>query len=137
MKRPFPVTLTVVLVLMLAVWNALRAWTSIRWQETLVEFGSNISPVLSAAFGVLWFVIGIVVLIGIWQRKPWSGKMLIGAAAGYTVWAWSGRFLWQTPRPDIVFTIIINLACLVLIYFTSKLLTREAYERNTENPEVE
>ncbi len=137
MKRRFPVTLTIVLVLMLASWNALRAWTSIRWQETLSEFGAKASPAVSAAFGVLWFIIGITLLVGIWQRKPWSGKMLLGAAAGYTVWVWGGRFIWQTPRPDAVFTIIINLACLVLIYFTSKLLTREAYERDTENPEIE
>jgi len=137
MKRPFSVTLTLVLVLMLASWNALRAWTSILWQDVLVEFKAQPLPLVSALAGVTWFIIGIILLAGIWQRKAWSAKMLLGAAAGYTVWVWGGRYIWQNPRPDAVFTVIVNLVCLILIYFTSKSLSREAYERNTEYPKTE
>ncbi|HND47971.1 MAG TPA: hypothetical protein PLL95_05380, partial [Anaerolineales bacterium] len=63
--------------------------------------------------------------------------LLLGAAAGYTVWYWSERLIWQNPRPNIPFTIVINFACLIVIYFASKSLSREAYERNTENPAIE
>lgn len=137
MKRPFPVTLSIVLVLFLTSWNALRAWTSIAWQETLSEFAVQMLPIFSAGIGFLWFAIGTALFIGTWQKKAWSAKLLRGVAAGYTIWYWSERFLWQNPRANIPFTLVINLACLMIIYLASKSLLREAYERNIENPETE
>jgi hypothetical protein len=137
MKRPISVTLSVWLVLILAFWNALRAWTSLAWKSVLIEFSARISPMFSAAVGAFWFIIGLILAWGIWQKKVWSMKMLLGAAAGYVVWYWSERLLWQNPRPNVPFTIVVNIACLLVIYFASKSLSREAYERNTENPEIE
>lgn len=137
MKRPFPVTLTIWLVLMLASLNALRFWTSIAWQDVLIEFSNNMSPIFSAVLGGLWFIIGITLLFGLWQGKSWSAKWLLVAAAGYTVWYWSERFIWQNSRPNVVFAVLVNLACFIVIYFASKSLSREAYERNTENPATE
>lgn len=137
MKRPFTVTLTIWLVLILASWNALRAWTSIAWQNILMEFSVQLPPMINTISGILWFLTGIVLLIGMWQKKAWSSKLLLGAAAGYTVWYWSERFIWQNPRPNVLFAILVNLACLIVIYFALKSLSREAYERNTENPETE
>lgn len=137
MKRPFTVTLTIWLVLILASWNALQAWTSIAWQNILMEFSVQLPPMINIISGILWFLTGIVLLIGMWQKKAWSAKLLLGAAVGYTVWFWSERFIWQNPRPNVLFVILVNLACLIVIYFASKSLSREAYERNTENPEIE
>lgn len=137
MKRPFPVTLSIVLVLILTSFNVLRAWTSAAWQDIMTEFSVQIPPGFSAGMGVLWTVVGAILSIGIWQKKDWSAKMLLGTAAGYTVWYWSERFIWQNPRLNIPFAVFINLVCLIIIYFASKSLSREAYERNTENPETE
>lgn len=137
MKRPFPVTLSIWLVLILASWNALRAWTSIAWQDVLTEFSVRMPPTLSAFASTFWLIIGISILIGIWQKKAWSKNLLLGAAAGYTLWYWSERLIWQNPRPNILFAVIVNLACFIVIYFGSKSLSREAYERNTENPAIE
>ncbi|GAB4567561.1 MAG: hypothetical protein Fur0017_08680 [Anaerolineales bacterium] len=137
MKRPFTVTLTIWLVLILASWNALRAWTSIAWQNILMEFSVQLPPMINTISGILWFLTGIVLLIGVWQKKAWSAKLLLGAATGYTVWYWSERLIWQNPRPNVLFAILVNLACLIVTYFASKSLSREAYERNTENPETE
>lgn len=137
MKRPFTVTLTIWLVLILASWNALQVWTSIAWQDILIEFSVQLPPMINIISGILWFLTGIALLIGIWQKKAWSAKLLPGIAAGYTVWYWSERFIWQNPRPNAVFAILVNLVCFIIIYFASKSLSREAYERNTENPETE
>ena len=102
-----------------------------------MEYASTVTPQASAAVGALWFIIGLILVWSIWQKKVWSAKLLLGAAAGYTVWYWSERLIWQNPRPNIPFAIIVNLACLLVVYFTLKSLSREAYERNTENPEIE
>ncbi|MBI2332577.1 MAG: hypothetical protein HYU84_10540 [Chloroflexi bacterium] len=137
MKRPFLVTLSIWLVLILASWNALQAWTAIAWQDVLTEFSVQMPPTVSAVVGVFWFIIGLILAWGIWQKKVWSMKMLLGAAAGYTVWIWSERLIWQNPRPNVPFAVIANLVCLIVIYFASKSFSREAYERNTENPAIE
>jgi hypothetical protein len=137
MKRTIPVTLTLLLVLILTSWNALRAWTSIAWQDILTEYAVRMPPNVSAAVGTLWFIIGVILVWSIWQKKVWSVKMLLGAAAGYSVWYWSERLIWQNPRPNVVFTVIVQLVCFILIYFTSKSLSREAYERNIETPATE
>jgi hypothetical protein len=137
MKRPISVTLSVWLVLILAFWNALRAWTSLAWKSVLIEFSVQISPMFSAAMGVFWFIIGLILAWSIWQKKTWSAKFLLGTATGYSVWYWIERLVWQNPRPNIPFAVVVNLACLLVIYFASKSLSREAYERNTENPEIE
>lgn len=137
MKRPFSVTLTLWLVLILASWNALRAWTSIAWQEVLVEYSAHLPPTISAIVGTIWFIIGFILVWSIWKKKAWSIKLLIWAAAGYTVWVWGERLIWQNPRPNTPFAIVVNLVCLTIIYFASKSLSREAHERNTENPAIE
>ena len=137
MKRPFSVTLGILLVLILAFWNALRAWTALAWQDVLTEFSARMPATLIVFASLFWLMIGIVILLGIWQKKARSKNLLLGAAAGYTVWYWSERLIWQNPRPNIPFAVIINLACLIVIYFISKSLSREAYERNIENPAIE
>jgi len=73
----------------------------------------------------------------IWQRKAWAGKLLLGASAGYTVWYWGGRFIWQSPHPNWPFAVIVNLVLLGFILFIKKSLSREAYEQKNENPKSE
>lgn len=136
-KRPLLVTLALWLVLIFSAWNALKAWTAIAWRDVLVEYSVQMSPALTAGMGVFWFIIGLVAAWGIWQKKTWSAKWLPGAAVGYTAWYWSERLAWQNPRPNMIFAILATLACLLLVTVASKTLSREAYERNTENQATE
>ncbi len=137
MKRPIPVTLTLWVVLIIMAWNILRTWTSIAWSGVLIEFSASIAPATSAIIGGIWVVIGFILYWGIWRGKAWAGKMLLGTAAGYTVWYWSERLFIQNPRPNVIFAVIVNLGLLILILFATKSLSREAYERKIENPKVE
>lgn len=137
MKRPLIVTLVHWLVLIFTAWNLLRTWTSLAWKSTLEEYSVSLSPAANSLIGAFWTVTGLVLVWGIWQKKPWSTKWLIGLAAGYTVWYWSERLIWQNPHPNVTFVIIINIVLLTIVYFASKTLSREAYERNIENPKIE
>jgi hypothetical protein len=137
MKRSFSVTLTLWAVLITITWNIIRVWTALAWSSVLTEFSARLAPTVSAGIGGIWVVIGGILYFGIWQEKAWAGKMLFGTAAGYTVWYWSERLFFQNPRPNIMFAVIVNLGLFIIIYFANKSISREAYERENENPGIE
>lgn len=125
------------MVLISITWNIIRIWTVIAWSAVLTEYSVSISPSTSAIICGIWVVIGCILYSSIWQRKAWAWKILLGAAAGYTVWYWSERLIFQNPRPNTIFAVIVNLILIIVIYFAIKSLSREAYERKIENPVIE
>jgi hypothetical protein len=136
-KLPIRVTLLYVLVLTLSAWNGLRLWTVLAWHQVLDEFSANPTSEVVAVSSVIWMVTGIILLWSLWQKKAWATKLLLGASAGYSVWYWSEHLIWQTPHPNWLFAVIVNLALLAFILFTTKLLSREAHERKNENPKID
>ncbi len=136
-KIPLRVTLLLWLVLSLTAWNILRLWTALAWRDVLNEFSSQPSPSVLGISGAIWSVCGIIVLWSIWQKKAWAAKLLIGASAGYSLWVWIERLVWQNPHPNWLFAVIVNLVLIVFILFATKSLTREAHERNIENPKID
>jgi len=137
MKRPFPATLTLWLVLITTTINLIRLWTSISWAQALNEFQVSTDPRFSAFVGGLWATAGLILFWSLWRNKAWAGKMLVITGAGYTIWYWTERIFLPHPRPNLIFAVIVNLALLVLIIITNILLSREAYEQRIENPEIE
>jgi hypothetical protein len=137
MKRSFPVTLTQWIVLIILLWNIIRLWTVLAWSAVLTEFSAGLPPTASAIIAGIWMAVGCLLYWSIWQEKAWAGKMLLGTAASYTVWYWSERLFFQNPRPNTIFAVIVNLGLIIIIYFAYKSLSREAYERENENPVIE
>ncbi|HMX73066.1 MAG TPA: hypothetical protein PKE35_02375 [Anaerolineales bacterium] len=136
-KFSFRATLLQMLVLTLTAFNLLRMWTALAWQDILTEFSTQPSPIVLAVSGAVWALCGIVLLWGIWRKTAWAEKLLLGASAGYSLWYWTERLAWQNPHPNWLFAVIVNLAIIVFILFSKKSLTREAYERNIENPKID
>lgn len=136
-KLSLRVTLLLWLVLSLITWNALRLWTSLAWRDVLNEFSVQPSPTVTALSGAIWVITGLILIWSIGQKKAWSAKLLLGASAGYTVWYWTERLVWQNPHPNWLFAVIVNLAALIFILFNIKSLSREAYEQKFENPTIE
>ena len=136
-KQPFRVTLLSGLVLILTIWNFIRVWTALAWRTVLNEFSSQPTSVIITVSGAIWMFMGMLMLWGIWQKKAWAAKLLLGASAGYTVWYWSERLIWQSPHPNWPFAVIVNLVLLGFILFATKSLSREAYEQKNENPKSE
>ena len=136
-KHPFRVTQLYILVLTLSAWNGLRLWTALAWRNTLNEFSAHPSTTIIAISGTVWMITGVILIWSIWQKKAWAAKLLVGVAAGYSVWYWSERLIWKTPHPNWPFAVIVNLALITFILFITKQLTREAHERENENPKIE
>ncbi|MBK8784216.1 MAG: hypothetical protein IPO22_21030 [Anaerolineales bacterium] len=137
MKRSFPVTLIQLTVLIILISNVISAWTVLAWRDVLTEFSASLPPIVAAIIGGVWVVTGCTLFWGIWQAKVWAGKMLLGAAISYTFWYWSERLFFQNPRPNTIFAVIVNLGLFIIIYYAIKSMSREAYERENENPVIE
>ncbi len=137
MNRPFSVTLSLVLVLIFTAWNFIKLWTLLAWQDVLLEFATSPNLYMSVIISTILVIAGIVLCRGILQKKVWSVKMLPALAAGYTVWYWSERIIWQNGKTNLWFVIAVNLITLIFIYFATKSLSREAYERTIENSTTE
>ena len=124
-------------VLCITGWNALRVWTALAWSNVLNEFSSRPPVMVTAVSGAVWTLTGLLLIWGIWRRKSWAAGLLLGAAAGCSVWYWSERLLWQSPHPNWKFAVIVNLVLLGFISSLIKSLTREAHEQENENPKPE
>lgn len=136
-KQSLRVTLSVWLVLFLTAWNALRLFTAIAWRNVLIEYAATPPPWVTGLVGAVWLIVGCLVLWSIWWRKDWAGNLLLAAAIGYSVWYWVERLVWQTPRPNWLFAIALNLLLILFILFVRRALTRETYERKNKNPALE
>jgi len=133
MNRAISVTLTLWLVLILTIWNLIKASTALAWRNVLNEFSVSLMPEITAVVSIIWVIIGLVLMWAMIQQKVWSKKMLVGTAISYTVWFWSERIIWLNSQTNSVFAVSVNIILLIIIYFA----TREAYERTNENPEIE
>ncbi|MCZ2127235.1 MAG: hypothetical protein LC099_05605 [Anaerolineales bacterium] len=137
MKRPFSETLSLLLVLIITARNALQTQTLVAWRAVLAEFAAQPNPLFGAFVGAFWTIIGVATFVAVWQRKAWAGKLLFGAATGFVVWYWGERFIWLSPQENAPFSAIVTAFCLIIVFFASKSLSREAHERDIENPKTE
>lgn len=130
MKRfPFRVTLVLCMVLIITALSMIQTGTAIAWRRVLLEFEVSPHPSITAASGIVWGILGLINLSAIWQKRSWAGKLVFGSAAGYTLWFWVAKLIWQAPHPNWAFAVILNLFSLGLILYSYKTLSREAYEQ--------
>lgn len=137
MNRPISVTLSLCLVLIFATWNLIKTWTFIAWRDILLEFSAQPNPHLSAILSTIWAVSGFILAYGMAQKKNWNAKLLPTLALSYTAWYWSERFLWHHGKTNLPFAVAVNFIFLIIIYFATKSLSREAYERTNKHPKIE
>lgn len=133
---PARVTVLIWLVLWLSAWNCLRLWTAFAWREPLEEFASRPGPVYIAVSGAFWLAAGLVVLWSLWSRKRWTRGLIAACAAGYTLWYWADRLLFQQLRANWPFILFVNILVILLVVFALKsgFFQREAHEQSQRYP---
>lgn len=130
-KFPFRVTLLLCLVLLFTTWHILQIWTALAWRDILSNLSAQPAVWIIVLSGIVWTLTGVFLIWSIWQGKAWAKILLFGSTAGYTVWYWGKQLIWQIPRPNWLFAVILNLLLIIFIIYTTKLPTREAYERES------
>lgn len=98
-KRSLPVTLLILSVLSLTVWNAIRFGTALAQWATLTEFARPPGPLYFALTGLFWTVAGATVTFGLWLGRKWARPLSGLAGSGYVVYYWLDRLLVQNNVP--------------------------------------
>ena len=113
--RPIVLSILVIFILWLTIWNGLRLGKVILFWKTLEDYG--VSPLYISLSGVLWLIIGLLLIWGLWQGKAWGRITVICGSAGYSSWYWFDRLVLQEPHSNWPFVLIINIFILLLILF--------------------
>ena len=136
LKRPVGLTILVILIFWLTVWNGLRMSEAIFSWNSLEEFG--VHPLYISMSGGIWFIIGIVLVWSLWRGKNWGRRATFAAVASYTTWYWLDRLILQNPHSNWLFALIGNIIILVfiiLLMFSRKTrlhFQKDSHERKSQ-----
>jgi hypothetical protein len=128
-SRPFSVTLLAVGVLMLTVINLARLIRAAELRVFLAEL-LPISPLYFILTGLLWTLVGVVLLWGLWRRRPWTPRLTLLTFLAYSFYFWFDRlFLAASARMvNWPFALAINLLLLAwLLWLFSRPRNREFF----------
>lgn len=140
-RRPFSVTLLLVMVLLVAVWGATRFTAALRWRNVLTEFDSSLSVLYLSATGAGWGAAGGALALGILRRKRWAAA---GSFAVIVLWVseyWIERLFFETSRANLPFALTVSALFIAGLlanlpqtrsYFTKS----EAHEQPVEKPDI-
>jgi hypothetical protein len=138
MKRPFRITLLMIIVFFVAAGNGLRLGGSIFFWRTLEEYGAR--PLYISISGAIWLFIGLFLAWFLWQGRTLGWAVALIGAGVYTTWYWFDRLFIQVPHANWLFALFTNIIILfvfLLILISRKtrlFFQRATYERKSKNP---
>jgi hypothetical protein len=114
-KRPRPISISilVLIILWLAIWNGLRLGEAIFYWNIYKAY--NTYPLYISISGGIWFIIGLFLAWSLWQGRRWGRVAVICASAGYVAWYWFDRLVLQEPHANWPFVLVANIIILFLI----------------------
>jgi len=112
-RRPFSVTILVIMVLIFTSLNALRAITAFRLRDFLTGLPLDVPVVYLTLTGVIWTALGVPLVVSLFLGYSWSRPLLRWAAGLYTTYYWI-EHLWVIEPGALVtrwpFALGLNLA---------------------------
>jgi hypothetical protein len=121
MKRPFRVTILVVIGVITAIGNGLRLCEALFFWRVLEEY--NAYPLYVAISGGFWLIASVFITIGIIQGRTWAWAGTIGCVIVYWLWYWFDRLVLQVAHANWPFAIantLLFVGFCALILFNSK-----------------
>jgi hypothetical protein len=123
------VTLVAILVLSITVLSLLRLYQAVSLWDFLAAL-PGVSPLFLSLTGLVWAVIGVLVLMGIWKGKARAPRTTRAAALLFVVYNWLERW-WFSSRNEAVpltlFSLALSLACLAFIFWSLSTPEARAY----------
>jgi hypothetical protein len=117
-KRPYGVTLLLWLVLSLSAWGAVRLFAALRWWNVLDEFGARLSPLYLSIMGAGWLVVGIVLLWGLFNDKPWTRLAIPLSVFIWVLEYWIERIFFEASRANFWFALIASILLFIIVFIS-------------------
>jgi hypothetical protein len=128
---PWAVTITLVIVLSITVWNGIRAWTTFANWELLTRFRAN--PAYIFATGIFWFVLGVALIVLILKGSRITPLCGFAVCILYILWYWVDRlFLQVSPVTNIPFSIVVSIIGLVIFNISLFWPSSRAFFKETQ-----
>lgn len=121
--RPIRISLLAISNCLVSLWYGLRLVEAIRFWQSLSEYHARPGPGYIASTGGFWLLAGLAFAWGLWSGKLWGWYGEIGGAAGYVLWYWFDRLVFQYPHTNWPFALVwsvIGLAVVLLILLSPK-----------------
>ena len=126
-KRPFGVTLVVVVVLLLAAWNAGQAAVAAQQLSFMRGLGVGVPGEILIVIGATWAIGFWVATWGLWRLKAWGRHWTLIVIVAYQLQMWIERFTLERSsyealtRPAAVAFSIGSIAIVWLVLFLPKI----------------
>jgi len=109
---PGPVRVLIVLAALLAAWGATRVSAAAIFWNVLRQYPMHGGPLYPACSGAFWLLGALWAIWSLLTRRRRAWQLAAGVLGGYVVWYWLDRLLWQSPRPNWPFALVLSLVWL-------------------------
>jgi hypothetical protein len=117
-RRPLSVTLLAIGVLIFAGINLIRVVASLQQREFLAGL-LPISPLYLSISGLVWLVVGLILVWGLWLGRHWAIRATLLGVLAYSLYYWFNRLLLDAEKPGYnwLFSAAINLLLLGIVFW--------------------
>ena len=127
MKRPFVVTIFVLLVLLLAAWNAFQVWSAFQRYDFMRSLDLATEANILIVSGVTWAIGFGLAAWGLWRMRSWGRTWMLIAIVVYQAQQWIMRLSLMRSsdevirRPADVFLALLSIAVVWGFLFIPKI----------------
>lgn len=111
---PGAVKYLLALLILLALWNALRLGAAVAFWSVLDRYPMRGGPLYLAFSGAFWLGCASWTFWSVWTRRRWSRRVVIGVCSGYVLWYWFDRLLLRLPYPNWPFALMLSVVLLLV-----------------------
>jgi hypothetical protein len=134
-KRPFSVTIILVMVLIHTAWGAARLLATLRSWRVLNEFESGLGAWYLAVTGAGWSIAGGVLLSGILRRRKWAPVVFVLFASISLFEYWLERIFFETSRSNLPFAAACSVLIAAAVWILTNLPGTQSYFAKSEEHE--
>ncbi len=102
MKRPVVVTIFVLWVLLLAVWNVFQVWSVVQQYDLMRALNLTTEANILIAIGLTWTIGFGLAAWGLWRLRAWGRMWMLIAIIAYQAQQWIMRFTLMRSSDEVI-----------------------------------
>ena len=102
MKRPLVVTIFLLLVLLLAAWNAFQVWSALQRYDFMRRLDLATEANILIVIGVTWTIGFGLAAWGLWRMRAWGRTWMLIAIVAYQAQHWIMRLSLMRSADEVI-----------------------------------